>query len=570
MRKYIKMISLALTVIISITMFVPVLANGEISVYLDDEKIQFDVAPLLINGRTMVPMRAIFEKLGAVVYWDNNTRTAIAQKGNTNVSIAIDDTILYKNSEPITLDVSAQLIGGRTLVPLRAISEAFDCVVFWNGDTQTVRILSSKSFLEPPKNIRVVRQANGSAYIQWDEVEGAEYYHFYYKEDGEPLFWYDEDEITGEKLRMIYGEEYTTEYWGLEKGKKYNIIVTSVKNGVESQDSEIFTFTSTTSSKEAVEKLRNWISNNYNYNYSDARGEKHIGHEITKGLASFSVSLIDNSKDVAVKYTNWTLKGNTNFTLYLSDASFDGGYTEDKVYSITGNIVKSASSNEMELAYNFEESKNTGNRDVMLNKLGKASEDTLIIFDNFLKENNTGLTLKDFELDYDLPEKSIQQNIAFDNLKDFVLVHQNDTVNNKPVFMQSDNSNDSIQYSIQYNDKNDTIELIMSRTYNNARIYSITTLTREDHTYQCTFSYYDPSNKSNTPDFDAIYKIDADSFGEKSNISFESISGNKANVNSYKEVAKFMNLEMLNYTEFVFDNFLQKFECSMADFGFDL
>ena len=139
-----KIVSLVLAVIMSITIFVPVLANGEISVYLDNEKVQFDVAPLLVNGRTMVPMRAIFEKLGAVVYWDNNARTAIAQKENTNVSISIDDTVLYKDGIPITLDVPAQLNGGRTLVPLRAVSEAFECDVKWNGDTKIVNISSKK------------------------------------------------------------------------------------------------------------------------------------------------------------------------------------------------------------------------------------------------------------------------------------------------------------------------------------------------------------------------------------------------------------------------------------------
>lgn len=145
MKKYNKkIISFVLVVMMSMTMFVPAYANDEIGVYLDNKKIQFDVAPLLVNGRTMVPMRAIFEKLGATVNWDNNTQTAIADKGDVNVKISIDDTTLYKNGQAITLDVPAQLNSGRTLVPLRAVSEAFDCDVQWDGDTQTVNILSKK------------------------------------------------------------------------------------------------------------------------------------------------------------------------------------------------------------------------------------------------------------------------------------------------------------------------------------------------------------------------------------------------------------------------------------------
>ena len=122
-----------------------VMAEENVTVVLDGETIVFDVPPQIINGRTMVPMRAIFEKLGAVVDWNDTTRTAIAQKGNTTVSIVIDDTTLYKNSEPITLDVPAQLKDSRTLVPLRAVSEAFDCTVLWNDDTQTVNISTDRS-----------------------------------------------------------------------------------------------------------------------------------------------------------------------------------------------------------------------------------------------------------------------------------------------------------------------------------------------------------------------------------------------------------------------------------------
>lgn len=144
MRNHSKIISFALIIMVAMTMFVPAFASEEISVYLDDKKIEFDVSPLLVDGRTMVPMRAIFEKLGAVVFWDSDTRTAIANKGNVNVSISIGDTTLHKNGQLVALDVPAQLSDGRTLVPLRAVSEAFDCEVIWNGNTRTVNILSKK------------------------------------------------------------------------------------------------------------------------------------------------------------------------------------------------------------------------------------------------------------------------------------------------------------------------------------------------------------------------------------------------------------------------------------------
>ena len=99
-----------------------------------------DVPAQIINGRTMVPLRAIFEALGADVQWDGTTQTVSSSKGSTNVSLQINSTELHKNSETKTLDVPAQLVEGRTLVPVRAIAEAYDCTVGWDSETKTVSV----------------------------------------------------------------------------------------------------------------------------------------------------------------------------------------------------------------------------------------------------------------------------------------------------------------------------------------------------------------------------------------------------------------------------------------------
>lgn len=123
--------------------------DDEITVIIDNEKVEFDVKPMLINDRTMVPMRAIFEKLGAFVQWDDETQTAFGTDGNILIAFQIDNTLMSKSringqNETITLDVPAQLINDRTLVPIRAISEAFECKVDWIDETQTVVITSAK------------------------------------------------------------------------------------------------------------------------------------------------------------------------------------------------------------------------------------------------------------------------------------------------------------------------------------------------------------------------------------------------------------------------------------------
>ncbi len=116
--------------------------DDSIKVYVDGRRILFDTDPMLVNSRTMVPVRAIFESLGATVTWDNDTQTAIGVIGDTTVKITIGQSYLTKNDEVKELDSPAFLTSGRTYVPARAIAESFDCTVDWNNDTKTVTIKS--------------------------------------------------------------------------------------------------------------------------------------------------------------------------------------------------------------------------------------------------------------------------------------------------------------------------------------------------------------------------------------------------------------------------------------------
>ena len=106
-------------------------------------KIAFDQVPVIENGRTLVPLRAIFEKIGATVEWDGNTQTVKATKGDTSISLTINNTTAYKNGQPITLDVPAKILNGRTLVPVRFVADCFGVDVQWVQETQTV-LLTAK------------------------------------------------------------------------------------------------------------------------------------------------------------------------------------------------------------------------------------------------------------------------------------------------------------------------------------------------------------------------------------------------------------------------------------------
>ncbi len=115
-------------------------AQSEIEVKLNGSKISFDSEPIMEDDRVLVPMRAIFEALGAEVFWDDTRRTASAYRYGIYIEVPIDMHYMMINGNLEMLDVPARLVGDRTLVPARAISEAFGCTVTWDNDTQTVLI----------------------------------------------------------------------------------------------------------------------------------------------------------------------------------------------------------------------------------------------------------------------------------------------------------------------------------------------------------------------------------------------------------------------------------------------
>lgn len=136
-----KILSLILILIISVMPFTSY-ANG-VTVFVNGEELKTDQPATIIDGRTLVPLRAIFEALGADVEWDNVTKSVEARKRLKKVSLQIGSKAIYINQIRKELDVSAMLINDRTMVPARAVSEALDAKVSWDGNTRSVYIESS-------------------------------------------------------------------------------------------------------------------------------------------------------------------------------------------------------------------------------------------------------------------------------------------------------------------------------------------------------------------------------------------------------------------------------------------
>ncbi len=160
-----KTLSLLLVLVMIFSLGTTISAEGENEVSLNNESIKIlvngeyvypDSDPVIINDRTLCPIRAVAERLGFEVDWEPEKREAVVL-GNGMLRIPIDENYMtkykavgaggfsnylveYKKDKTINLDVPAQIINDRTYLPLRAVGEALDCEVDWDGATRTVII----------------------------------------------------------------------------------------------------------------------------------------------------------------------------------------------------------------------------------------------------------------------------------------------------------------------------------------------------------------------------------------------------------------------------------------------
>lgn len=131
------------------------LANGlvviqQMPVYIDYARLYFDVPPLLENGRTLVPMRKIFEQLGAEITWDAETKTVTALREGRVIELKAGNNNALVDGTPFKLDVPAKIVDGRTLVPLRFVGESLGAKVnYVTSGGPAIYIESPKGGIRP-------------------------------------------------------------------------------------------------------------------------------------------------------------------------------------------------------------------------------------------------------------------------------------------------------------------------------------------------------------------------------------------------------------------------------------
>ncbi|MBS3908568.1 MAG: extracellular solute-binding protein [Actinobacteria bacterium] len=115
-------------------------AKANTKVSIDGKTVKFDVAPRVIRGTMMVPLRGATENLGGKATWDKKTRTITATKDSVVLKMTVGSKVAYISGKKTALTVAPIIVRGHTLVPLRFISEGFGYQVHWSGATKTMTI----------------------------------------------------------------------------------------------------------------------------------------------------------------------------------------------------------------------------------------------------------------------------------------------------------------------------------------------------------------------------------------------------------------------------------------------
>ena len=173
-KRLIKLIA----ILLALTLTFPICANAsfyilngerfeephqpDIKLLLDGATVTTDVPPVIVDGRTLVPVRSVFESMGAKVGWIPEERR-VTVDGVAKVELVIDQKEANVDGESRTMDVPATIINDRTMVPVRFISECLSCEVKWVPEKRTVIVnRPAGDFNHTLKKIS----------YEWEEMEG--------------------------------------------------------------------------------------------------------------------------------------------------------------------------------------------------------------------------------------------------------------------------------------------------------------------------------------------------------------------------------------------------------------
>lgn len=186
MKKFILGLTLAFTLMLGTT----ILEAQTIPIYFNSTPITLKQNPVIQNGATLVPLRGVFETLGFDVKWDASTNTISMNKDDLNMSLQIGNTNAIVNGENKKLAIAPKIVNGNTMVPLRFISEAAGYDVNWNSDAKYITVGEiDKDLIDMYERVSFIFLSDGNKFLRVEDlytVDGTGTYSGYKKILGHP------------------------------------------------------------------------------------------------------------------------------------------------------------------------------------------------------------------------------------------------------------------------------------------------------------------------------------------------------------------------------------------------
>ena len=135
----------------------PSVSAGPIpQIILNGKPVAFEVTPRIVDNRLLVPLRSIFETIGSTIKWDQAVQTATITRHNMAIVLPVNSNQATVNGKLQELEVPAQTVEQRLLIPLRFVAETLGGIVGWETDTNTVYLISPPAMGATPLAAQVV------------------------------------------------------------------------------------------------------------------------------------------------------------------------------------------------------------------------------------------------------------------------------------------------------------------------------------------------------------------------------------------------------------------------------
>lgn len=191
-------------------------AQANIILQINGQIVQTAVAPILEGGTTLVPIRVVSENLGANVVWDEETQSVVITKETSTMNLVLGQKTVIVNDQSSELDVAPKMIDGTTMVPIRFIAQNLDCIVEWDDNSQMVKIISHHDvgrFVEQESKQEIVTPQ----YSAGHKVTNDENYIVYITKTGEKYHEGNCSSLRKSKIQTTLGEATDAWYDACDK-----------------------------------------------------------------------------------------------------------------------------------------------------------------------------------------------------------------------------------------------------------------------------------------------------------------------------------------------------------------